>query len=51
MEEEDHAKDDRPERDEERRPNRMTRSEWAAIILNLAVQVAALTTQISDLFR
>lgn len=49
--EEKHAQDDEPERDEERRPNRMIRSERAAVILNLLTQVAALIGEISDLFR
>lgn len=45
------AKDDGPERDEERRPNRMIRSERAAVVLSILIQVAALIGQISDLFR
>lgn len=51
VEEENHAKDDRPERDEERRPIRMTRSERAAVVLGLLIQVVALVGELSDLFR
>lgn len=45
------AKDDGPERDEERQPNRRGFSEWAAVCLGLLIQVAALAGEISDWIR
>ncbi len=51
MKKEEHAQDKEPERDEERQPTRSSRSERAAVILTVLVQVAALIGQISDLFR
>ncbi|MFC3893095.1 hypothetical protein ACFOWZ_16595 [Lentzea rhizosphaerae] len=51
MTDKEHAKDDDPERDEERRPSRRCNSERAAVFLGLLVQVVTLIGEISDLFR
>ncbi|MFD9701541.1 hypothetical protein [Lentzea sp. NPDC059081] len=51
MEEENDARDDGPEREEQRRPNRSSNSERTAVVLTVLVQVVTLIGQISDLFR